>query len=443
MRTPCGLKTMKMRGFAGCAVLAALVCGSTAFGAEPYKYPADLPKKSVDFWIHEPGSAHDHLHIKIPKSLLAGSSNPRAELHICKEDGTDHVISHPIVFVEPKKSNEIKRVSRIGYQGQHHSQNEAMEDWMVSLGLQLSLERAFNCYLVVYGKTTVVSREYALKAGGSGSHKQCPSCVSLVQAVHTPSRVSLPPQRAAAGHETPQRTPAGKEPEGMMKVYSRTAYPRLEPVGMVKPGATVAVIAELSPEFKHIRFATSSGKLYEGVVRTSDLATYTGGKASVDRTPNGVRCHGIAPGEWTHDWDAAMAAAQDAGGLVFVNFTGSDWCGWCQLMENKVFSTETWKTWARVSGVNFAWLDFPRNESLLPDGTTRDRNKQLATKYGVAGYPTYLLVDGTGEVVWRGGASTDATPEEFIGGLSRAIMGSGSRSRGAQPAAAGGEDFGR
>lgn len=443
MRTPCGLKTMKMNGFAGSAMLAALVCGNAAFGAELYKYPADLPKKSVDFWIHEPESAHDHLHIKIPKSLLAGSSNPRAELHICKEDGTDHVINHPIVFVEPKKNNEIKRVNRIGYQGQHHSQNEAMEDWMVSPGLQLSLERAFNCYLVVYGKTTGVSREYALKAGGSGSHKQCPSCVSLVQAAHPLSRVPPPPQRAAAGHGAPQRAAAGKGPEGTMTIYSRTAYPRLEAVGMVKPGAKVAVIAELSPEFKHIRFATSSGKQYEGVVRTSELAAYAGGKDSVERTPNGVRCRGIAPGEWTHNWDAAMASAQAAGSLVLVNFTGSDWCGWCQLMENRVFSTETWKTWARVSGVNFAWLDFPRNESLLPDGTTRDRNKQLSAKYGVAGHPTYLLVDGTGEVVWRGGASSDATPEEFIAGISRAIMGAGSRSRGVQPAEAGGEVFGR
>ena len=142
---------------------------------------------------------------------------------------------------------------------------------------------------------------------------------------------------------------------------------------------------------------------------------------TVERTANGVRCHGDAPGEWSHDWEAVTAAAKANGELVFANFTGSDWCGWCRLMDRKVFSTDEWKAWAKESGVHFAWVDFPEDVSLLPDGETAERNEELSEKYGVEGFPTYFLLDGEGEVIWQGGASREATPEGFIAELEGAL----------------------
>ena len=143
------------------------------------------------------------------------------------------------------------------------------------------------------------------------------------------------------------------------------------------------------------------------------------GVGTGERTANGVLRRGVAAGEWTHDWEAALAAAKEAGegGAVFANFTGSDWCGWCKLMDRKVFSTEEWKEWAKGSGVQFAWVDFPQDKSLLPDGETAKRNEELSEKYGVEGFPTYFLLDGEGEVIWQGGASREATPEGFIAEL--------------------------
>ena len=429
---------MKASGWAVLAALGAMVFGGTAWGGA-YRYPAELPKKNVELWVHKPDSAHDHLHAKIPEKLLAGVASSRAELHVRGEDGMDHVIS--TTFVEQKKSTEIKRTTRDIYVTGHHMQTAEERDWLVAqntslvLGMKLLPERTYNCYVVVYGKTESVSKEYGLMAGGTGTHKNCPDCVHLVQPAKGGAGMAGP-ARGAAGARAGA---AGGEEGATMTVYERGAFPRLEAMGMVKPGAKVSVVAKLTPEYTHIRFATSSGKQYEGVVRTSELAEYLGGgeEEGVERTSNGVRIRGVAPGEWTHDWDAAMAEARRTGGLVFANFTGSDWCGWCQLMEKQVFSTDAWGTWARLSGVQFAWLDFPQNAALLPAPETQARNRQLSSKYGVGGYPTYLLVDADGEVVWRGGAKQGVTPEEFIGGLTHAIMVAGSRPKAAQPAAGG------
>ena len=40
---------------------------------------------------------------------------------------------------------------------------------------------------------------------------------------------------------------------------------------------------------------------------------------------------GAELGKWTMDAPAAQALAKEKGKPLFVNFTGSDWCGWCKL----------------------------------------------------------------------------------------------------------------
>lgn len=38
-------------------------------------------------------------------------------------------------------------------------------------------------------------------------------------------------------------------------------------------------------------------------------------------------------GEWGTDWEAAKKKAAEADRPILVNFTGSDWCGWCIKLE--------------------------------------------------------------------------------------------------------------
>src|SRR6478752_6234951 len=43
-------------------------------------------------------------------------------------------------------------------------------------------------------------------------------------------------------------------------------------------------------------------------------------------------------GAWTTDYPAAVKVAQERKLPLFLQFTGSDWCGWCQKMEKECLS---------------------------------------------------------------------------------------------------------
>ncbi len=130
---------------------------------------------------------------------------------------------------------------------------------------------------------------------------------------------------------------------------------------------------------------------------------------------------GARVGVWTQDYDAAVALAKTNNLPLMLNFTGSDWCGWCKLMDRQVFSTAEWEKWAKENIV-LAFIDFPQKKSLVPKKYV-DRNKDLSKKYGVRGYPTYIVIDpGTGESIGQLGASREATPEKFIAELEELLL---------------------
>ena len=125
-----------------------------------------------------------------------------------------------------------------------------------------------------------------------------------------------------------------------------------------------------------------------------------------------VAVDGAELGVWTQDYAAATNAAAASGKPVFLDFTGSDWCGWCMLMENKVFSTDAWKAWA-ATNLYLVTLDFPHDKSIVPE-KYKDRNDELKKEHGVHGYPTYVVLDSQGKRLGRLGANRNATPGKFI-----------------------------
>lgn len=120
---------------------------------------------------------------------------------------------------------------------------------------------------------------------------------------------------------------------------------------------------------------------------------------------------GAKAGEWTQDVEAALSLAKARNLPVLLKFTGSDWCGWCKLMERNVFSSDEFRKWA-AGRVVLVTIDQPHDESLVPE-PFRERNRTLFAQYGIRGVPRYVVQRPDGTELGRLGASQSATPASF------------------------------
>lgn len=133
-----------------------------------------------------------------------------------------------------------------------------------------------------------------------------------------------------------------------------------------------------------------------------------------------VMLDGAEPGAWTMDYKAALQLAEKKSLPIMLNFTGSDWCGWCIRMDRGVFAKKEWTAFARENLV-LVTLDFPRGKNKVPE-KYEARNRQLQRKYGVRGYPSYILIDVDGKTVLRRlGAGRNKTVKSFIAEVEDAL----------------------
>src|SRR3990172_3523733 len=97
---------------------------------------------------------------------------------------------------------------------------------------------------------------------------------------------------------------------------------------------------------------------------------------------------------WTTDYEAALARAAKEHKLVLLDFTGSDWCGFCIQLENEVLSKPQF---AEFSAKNLVLVkvDFPR-EKKLPAAEAA-QNARLSRRFKVEGYPTVIVLNTKGE----------------------------------------------
>jgi thioredoxin-related protein len=92
----------------------------------------------------------------------------------------------------------------------------------------------------------------------------------------------------------------------------------------------------------------------------------------------------------TGNYAAAVAQAKAENKKILLDFTGSDWCEYCQQLDQNVFSTAEFANYAKEHYVCVT-VDFPR-EKTLPSDVVR-QNAALQQKYGVDGFPTVILLD--------------------------------------------------
>lgn len=133
-----------------------------------------------------------------------------------------------------------------------------------------------------------------------------------------------------------------------------------------------------------------------------------------------VRTRGAELGEWTQDIDAARELAKKENKYLFVNFTGSDWCGWCQLMDEHVFTRPGWKEFA-AKHLALAFIDSPRDQNLVPE-EYRSRNRKLRKQYGVRGYPTFIILGPDGHLAGELGAIRSGTEYNFVTNVTAVLV---------------------
>ena len=123
-----------------------------------------------------------------------------------------------------------------------------------------------------------------------------------------------------------------------------------------------------------------------------------------------------AQASWQTDYQKAQEEAKSKNKLLFINFTGSDWCGYCIRMDRDILSKPQFKDFASKNLVLLE-VDFPRaKEQPTP---LRLQNRKLAGEYNVEGFPTYVVLNGDGKKVWEWGGYFPDGPDAFIAELQK------------------------
>ena len=124
-----------------------------------------------------------------------------------------------------------------------------------------------------------------------------------------------------------------------------------------------------------------------------------------------VSTSGIAAeAEWLTDYQAALNRAGTEHKLVLLDFTGSDWCGWCMKLKAEVFDQSEFAAFAKENLV-LVEVDFPRGKQLSAE--QRAANGSLARNFNIRSYPTIILLDASGNKVGDAGYIPGG-PKAFI-----------------------------
>ena len=124
----------------------------------------------------------------------------------------------------------------------------------------------------------------------------------------------------------------------------------------------------------------------------------------------------------------AVLRAEASARLKLLAFGSSDSCAWCELMEERVFASDAWRTWA-ATNVLVEAVDLPRDNRTMSE-EIRARNEALADRYGVEGLPTFVLIASDGKTELgrikvpdsSRGLGRDLTVESFIAVLGQVMQ---------------------
>jgi thioredoxin-related protein len=121
----------------------------------------------------------------------------------------------------------------------------------------------------------------------------------------------------------------------------------------------------------------------------------------------------VRAGEWQTDYDKALATAKAENKRVLLDFTGSDWCGPCIVLNKKVFTQAEFIDYADKNFV-LVEIDYP-TKKVLPDAL-KQQNERLKKQYDIEdkGYPTIVVLGPDGKNLGEFSGYHGEGPAEFI-----------------------------
>ncbi len=114
---------------------------------------------------------------------------------------------------------------------------------------------------------------------------------------------------------------------------------------------------------------------------------------------------------WLTNYEQALQAASKEKRPVLVDFTGSDWCGWCIRLDKETFSQPEFLNFAK-DHVVLLKVDLPQDKPQSDE--VKKQNEALVQKFNVEGFPTLVLLGSDGREIARQGGYLPGGPAAMI-----------------------------
>ena len=116
-------------------------------------------------------------------------------------------------------------------------------------------------------------------------------------------------------------------------------------------------------------------------------------------------------GGWGDNYQQALSTAAKENKKVLLDFTGSDWCGWCIKLKKETFDQPQFKDFADKNLV-LVEVDFPQGKSLSPE--IKKQNDSLQEQFHVEGFPTIVLLNAQGKILKQNSGYLPGGPKAMI-----------------------------
>jgi rhodanese-related sulfurtransferase/thioredoxin-related protein len=126
---------------------------------------------------------------------------------------------------------------------------------------------------------------------------------------------------------------------------------------------------------------------------------------------------GAADLAWSTDYSKAQTQAKNEKKNVLLFFHGSDWCPTCKEMQQQVFDSPQFASYAREALV-LVDVDFPEQGKQADE--LKRANAALKTKFNTGdNYPSIVLLSAGGDTLYQEAGYFGGGPAEVLSGLKR------------------------